>query len=82
MPTITTHGTVYMLVRLPSLLVPVGLKQQTSGMKEIEGRMVKGETYPTSRMKRTGMEIRKKCVLELCHYLLLSNSSVCHVLQR
>lgn len=59
MPTITTHGTVYILVRLPSLLVPVGLKQQTSGMKGIEGRMVKGEIYPTSRMKRTGMEIEK-----------------------
>lgn len=57
MPAITTHGTVYMLVLLPSLPAPVGLKHQTSGMKGIEGRMATGEIYPTSRMKRTGMEI-------------------------
>lgn len=72
MPTITTPGTVYMVVLLPSLLALVGLKEQTNGMKGIEGKMVKGETYPTLRMKRTGMGIQYSIyLLELSHYLLL-----------
>lgn len=72
MPTIMTHGTVCMVVLLPSLLAPVGLKEQTNGMKGIEGKMVRGETYPTSRMKRTGMEIQYSIyLLELSHYLTL-----------
>lgn len=67
-----THGTVYMVVLLSSLLAPVGIKEQTNGMNGIEGKMVRGETYPTSRMKRTGMEIQYHiCLLELSHYFPL-----------
>lgn len=57
-PTIMTPGTVYTVVLLPSLLALVGLKEQTNGTKGIEGKTVKGETYPTLRTKRTGMEIQ------------------------
>lgn len=58
MPIIMTHGTAYMVVLLPSLLAPVGLKEQTNVMTGIEGKMGTGETYPTLRMKKTGMEIQ------------------------
>lgn len=56
-PTITTNGTVCMEAH-PGSLVPVGLKGWTSGMRGIEERKVRGETFLTSRMKRTGEKFR------------------------
>lgn len=52
-PTIMTHGTVYTAVSLGSLLAPAGRRGQTSGMRGIERRTWRGETFLTSRMKRT-----------------------------
>lgn len=54
-PIIMTRGTVCMEAHLGSLLAPAGLKGRTRGMRGIEGRTVRGETSPTSRMKKTGM---------------------------
>lgn len=51
--TIMTHGTVYTVAHLGSLLAPAGLKGQTSVTSGIEERKERGETSPTSRTKRT-----------------------------
>lgn len=58
MPTTMTHGTVYTVAHLASLLAPAGLKGWTSGTRGIEGRKERGGTSPTLRTKRTGVTFR------------------------
>lgn len=55
--TIMTHGTAYMVAHQDSLQAPTGLKGWTRETRGIEGRMERGEIYPTSKMKRTGMTL-------------------------
>jgi len=52
------RGTVYMVAPLGSPQAPAGLKEQTRGTRGTEGKMKeKGETCPTSKMRRTGMAL-------------------------